>query len=224
MRTRRTGPHSQSVDEVLERLALSIPDPAMELSFSNPFELLVATVLSAQTTDRTVNRVTPVLFASFPTPEALSMADPERLQSLLRPTGFFKRKAEHVRLLAIALIERFGGHVPDSIDALVTLPGVGRKTASVVMAHAFHRPAIAVDTHVERVSRRIGWTKSTDPEKVEQTLAAMIPKEDWIIAASRILLHGRYVCLARSPKCVSCTLLDICPSRPGGTRSIDLPS
>ena len=205
----RTG---APVEQVLKRLSASIPSPRMELSFQNPFELLVATVLSAQTTDKTVNRVTPALFSRFPTPESFLEADPEELQSLLRPTGFYKRKAEHIRLLAKALFTRFDGQVPSTMDELVTLPGVGRKTASVVLANAFHKPAIFVDTHVSRVSQRLGWTTSKDPEKIERTLASLIHENGWILAASRLLLHGRYVCLARSPHCPECVLQDICPS------------
>jgi endonuclease-3 len=184
----------------------------MELSFSNPFELLVATVLSAQTTDKTVNRVTPVLFSRYATPKDLSEADPETLQSILRPTGFFKRKADHIRLLAKELLQRFAGQVPSSMEELVTLPGVGRKTASVVLAQAFNRPAIFVDTHVARVCQRLGWTTTGDPEKIERVLAAMVPENHWVLAASRLLLHGRYVCLARSPLCRECVLNTICPS------------
>jgi endonuclease-3 len=188
----------------------------MELSFSNPFELLVSTVLSAQTTDKTVNRVAPLLFSRFPTPGDLATADSRELESILRPTGFFKRKAEHIRQLARVIRDQYDGQVPSTMEKLVTLPGVGRKTASVVLAHAFHQPAIFVDTHVARVSRRLGWTQSEDPEKIERTLAALIPKNEWITATSRILLHGRYVCLARSPHCSRCVLFDICPSRESG--------
>ena len=200
------------VGEVLKRLEASIPDPKMELTYRSPFELLVATVLSAQTTDRMVNRVTPALFGRYPDPKALAAASLADLEEILRPTGFFHRKALHVRELAAALLQKFGGRVPDRMDDLVTLPGVGRKTASVVLAHAFHKPAIFVDTHVGRVCRRLGWTRSDNPEKIEQTLSELLPRELWIDSASRLLLHGRYICLAKNPLCGQCVLSDICPS------------
>lgn len=200
------------VGEVLKRLEASIPDPKMELTYQSPFELLVATVLSAQTTDRMVNRVTPALFGRYPDPKALAAANLADLEEILRPTGFFHRKALHVRELAAALLQKFDGRVPDRMDDLVTLPGVGRKTASVVLAHAFHKPAIFVDTHVGRVCRRLGWTSSDDPERIEQTLSELLPRELWIDSASRLLLHGRYICLAKNPLCGQCVLSDICPS------------
>ena len=200
------------VGEVLKRLEASIPDPKMELTYRSPFELLVATVLSAQTTDRMVNRVTPALFGRYPNPKALAAANLADLEEILRPTGFFHRKALQVRELAAALLQKFGGRVPDRMDDLVSLPGVGRKTASVVLAHAFHKPAIFVDTHVGRVCRRLGWTRSDNPEKIEQTLSELLPRELWIDSASRLLLHGRYICLAKNPLCGQCVLSDICPS------------
>lgn len=200
------------VGEVLKRLEASIPDPKMELTYRSPFELLVATVLSAQTTDRMVNRVTPALFGRYPDPKALAASNLADLEEILRPTGFFHRKALHVRELAAALLQKFDGRVPDRMDDLVTLPGVGRKTASVVLAHAFHKPAIFVDTHVGRVCRRLGWTSSDDPERIEQTLSELLPRELWIDSASRLLLHGRYICLAKNPLCGQCVLSDICPS------------
>lgn len=201
--------------KILDRLARSIPDPATELDFHTPFELLVATVLSAQTTDKTVNRVTPRLFTRYPTPSALSQADLPELEEILRPTGFFRRKALHAKALAEAIESRFQGAVPPRMEDLLTLPGVGRKTASVVLYHAFGQPAIFVDTHVGRVSRRLGLTESSDPEGVESDLARLIPKEGWGIAASRLLLHGRTVCLARAPRCEACTLPPLCPAWPG---------
>ena len=199
---------------ILARLKQAIPDPRTELAFHNPFELLVATVLSAQTTDLTVNRVTPELFARFPTPAALAEASLSELETLLRPTGFFRRKAQHVRELAQALATRYQGVVPETMEELVTLPGVGRKTASVVLFHGFSRPAIFVDTHVGRVSKRLGLTESDDPERVERDLSELIPKKDWGIAASRLLLHGRRVCLARRPLCETCPCTDLCPAFP----------
>ncbi len=200
------------VGEVMKKLEVSIPDPKMELTYRSPFELLVATVLSAQTTDRVVNRVTPALFGRYPGPKALAAANVSDLEEILRPTGFFHRKALHVRELAAALLQKFDGRVPDRMDDLVSLPGVGRKTASVVLAQAFHKPAIFVDTHVGRVCRRLGWTRSNDPEKIEQTLSELLPQDRWIDSASRLLLHGRYVCLAKTPLCGQCVLSEICPS------------
>ena len=200
------------VGEVMKKLEVSIPDPKMELTYRSPFELLVATVLSAQTTDRGVNRVTPALFGRYPGPKALAAANVSDLEEILRPTGFFHRKALHVRELAAALLQKFDGRVPDRMDDLVSLPGVGRKTASVVLAQAFHKPAIFVDTHVGRVCRRLGWTRSNDPEKIEQTLSELLPQDRWIDSASRLLLHGRYVCLAKTPLCGQCVLSEICPS------------
>ena len=200
------------VGEVMKKLEVSIPDPKMELTYRSPFELLVATVLSAQTTDRMVNRVTPALFGRYPDPKALAAANVSDLEEILRPTGFFHRKALHVRELAAALLQKFDGRVPDRMDDLVSLPGVGRKTASVVLAQAFHKPAIFVDTHVGRVCRRLGWTRSNDPEKIEQTLSLLLPRDHWIDSASRLLLHGRYVCLAKTPLCGQCVLSEICPS------------
>ncbi len=200
------------VGEVMKKLEVSIPDPKMELTYRSPFELLVATVLSAQTTDRMVNRVTPALFGRYPDPKALAAANVSDLEEILRPTGFFHRKALHVRELAAALLLKFDGKVPDRMDDLVSLPGVGRKTASVVLAQAFHKPAIFVDTHVGRVCRRLGWTRSNDPEKIEQTLSELLPQDRWIDSASRLLLHGRYVCLAKTPLCGQCVLSEICPS------------
>lgn len=211
--SRTPHPIRDHVATVLSRLKTHNPVPEMALTYANPFELLVATVLSAQTTDRTVNRVTPVLFSAYPTPAAMGAADPERLRTILRPTGFFQRKGDHIRRLAQDLEGRFNGTVPDTMEELVTLPGVGRKTASVVLAHAFGTPAIFVDTHVARVSRRLGWTLSSDPVRIEATLAGLIPREDWIVSASRLLLHGRHICLAKAPRCQGCPLFDLCQSR-----------
>lgn len=201
------------LSEILSRLSESIPDARMELDHKDPFQLLVATVLSAQTTDRTVNSVTPALFRTFPDANALANAPLEQVEEIIRPTGFYRRKAEHVIRLADALRTRFGGAVPDTMEDLVTLPGVGRKTASVVLAHGFGIPAVFVDTHVIRVSRRLMLTQSDDPAVIESDLKALMPPSGWIAGASRLLLHGRYVCLAKKPLCSTCVLEDICPSR-----------
>ena len=200
--------------DVLALLSGSIPDPRMELDARNPFELLVATILSAQSTDRMVNSVTPALFARFPGPEALMVADPETVEGLIRSTGFFHRKALQLIRLGQELTRRYQGEVPPRMEDLLTLPGVGRKTASVILAHGFHIPAIPVDTHVTRVSLRLGLTVSKDPEIIETDLKRLMDEKDWILGSSRILLHGRYVCLARKPLCSDCVLSGVCPSYP----------
>jgi endonuclease-3 len=210
----KTGKSDASkFSEILSRLSRSIPDARMELDHKNPFQLLVATVLSAQTTDRTVNAVTPALFRKFPDANALADAPVAQVEEIIRPTGFYRRKAEHVIRLADAIRTRFGGAVPDTMEDLVTLPGVGRKTASVVLAHGFGIPAVFVDTHVIRVSQRLKLTRSDDPAVIEEDLKVLMPPSGWIAGASRLLLHGRYVCLAKKPLCGTCVLEDICPSR-----------
>jgi len=204
---------SARIAEIFARLKLSIPNPAMELDFHSPFELLVSTVLSAQSTDKTVNTVTPALFQRFPDSVSMANASVLELESLIRPAGFFHRKSLQLIGLSREIAGRFNGNVPNTMSDLVTLPGVGRKTASVVLAYAYHIPAIAVDTHVTRVSGKLGFTKSGDPEEIELDLCRIIPKEEWIPSGSRLLLHGRYVCVAKKPLCPSCVLFDLCPSR-----------
>jgi endonuclease-3 len=188
------------------------PDATCALHYSNPLELLVATVLSAQTTDKKVNEVTPTLFARYPTATGYAGADRAELEELLRPTGFFRAKAQSVIGLGAALAERFDGQVPARLDALVTLPGVGRKTASVVLGHAFDVPALPVDTHVGRLSRRLGLSAETDPVKVEADLAALLPRRDWTAASDRLIFHGRRICHSRKPACGACGLAKLCPS------------
>ncbi|MHB1605014.1 MAG: endonuclease III [Leptospirales bacterium] len=197
---------------ILERLSISIREPRMELDASNAFELLVSTVLSAQSTDRTVNSVTPALFRQFPDARSLSAASVSEVEGLIRATGFFRRKAAQIIRLSLAVCDRFGGTVPLLMEDLLTLPGVGRKTASVVLAHGFGIPAVPVDTHVARVSLRLFLTSSSDPERIEEDLKRQMPESSWITGSSRLLLHGRYVCLARKPLCHECVLADICPS------------
>jgi endonuclease-3 len=176
--------------------------------------LLVATILSAQSTDRTVNSVTPALFARFPTPAALAAASQEEVEALVFRTGFYRNKAKAIRGAATAIVERFGGEVPRTLDELVTLPGVARKTANVVLGTAFGIPGgIAVDTHAGRVARRLDLTSHDDPEKVEADLCALFPVDDWTATGHRLVLHGRYVCLARKPRCTACPLYELCPSR-----------
>jgi endonuclease III len=201
--------------EVLARLGAARPGKAAELAtldFRNPFELLVATVLSAQTTDVGVNKVTPVLFARWPTPEDLAAADPEELETVLRPTGFYRAKARSVRGLAEALVERHGGAVPSGMPELTALPGVGRKTANVVRSVGMDLPGLPVDTHVGRVARRLRLTAQHDPVKAEAELNALVPAADRGRFSLLLILHGRTTCTARRPKCADCNLNDICPS------------
>jgi endonuclease III len=188
------------------------PDAHCELDFSAPFELLIATVLSAQTTDVRVNSVTPTLFAKYPTPADLAAADPEDVETIIQSTGFFRAKTKSIIGLAKAIEERFGGEVPSRMKDLVTLPGVGRKTANVVLGNAFGVPGITVDTHFGRLARRFGWTSETDPDKVEAEVGALIPKQEWTILSHRLIWHGRRRCHSRRPACGACPLARWCPS------------
>lgn len=193
-------------------LALRYPDAHCELDFTTPLELLVATVLSAQTTDVRVNQVTPELFSRYPDAAAYASANREDLQDVLRPTGFFRAKADAVIGIGQALVERFGGEVPARLEDLVTLPGVGRKTANVVLGNAFGVPGITVDTHVGRLARRLGWTESEDPVKVELELGELVEKREWTMASHRLIFHGRRTCFARNPACGACPVALDCPS------------
>ncbi|AEN73425.1 endonuclease III [Rhodothermus marinus SG0.5JP17-172] len=200
------------IGAILERLREAYPNATTELRWSSPFELLIVTVLSAQTTDKKVNEVSPELFRRYPTPEALAQANPEELEPLLRPLGYFRQKARTIVNLACQLVERHGGEVPRSMEELTALPGVGRKTAAIVLGTAFGiREGIAVDTHVSRVSQRLGLTSHKTPDKIEQDLMALVPREDWTWFGHALVLHGRYVCLARRPRCSQCVLADLCP-------------
>lgn len=197
------------------RLAAEHPGTPAELCalvHDGPFQLLAATILSAQSTDATVNKVTPALFARYPSPAALAAADPVELEQLIHPTGFFRAKARSLSGMATALVERFDGEVPRAMEDLVTLPGVGRKTANVVRSVALGLPGLAVDTHVGRLSLRLGLTGETDPVKVEHELNALIPAPDRGLFSLRLILHGRQVCVARRPRCEVCVLNDFCPS------------
>ncbi|WP_052022542.1 endonuclease III [Actinotalea ferrariae] len=193
-------------------LAQRYPDAGCELDFTTPFELLVATVLSAQTTDVRVNQVTPALFARHPDAPALAGADRTELEELIRPTGFFRAKAQSLLGLAQALVERHGGEVPARMEDLVLLPGVGRKTANVVLGNAFGVPGLPVDTHVGRVARRLGLTAEEDPVAVEHALGALLPRSTWVMASHRLIVHGRRTCHARRPACGACPLAPLCPS------------
>ncbi|MGW1268306.1 endonuclease III [Streptomyces sp. NPDC002491] len=193
-------------------LAEIYPYAHPELDFVNPFQLIVATVLSAQTTDLRVNQTTPGLFAEYPTPEDLAAADPEKVEEILRPTGFFRAKTKAVIGLSKALVEEFGGEVPGRLEDLVKLPGVGRKTAFVVLGNAFGRPGITVDTHFQRLVRRWQWTEQTEPEKIETEIAGLFPKSEWTMLSHHVIFHGRRICHARKPACGACPLAPLCPA------------
>jgi len=193
-------------------LAETYPDATIELDFTTPLELLVATILSAQSTDRRVNAVTPVVFARYPDAAAYAAADRAELERLITPTGFFRAKTDSLIKLGADLVERFHGEVPGTLAELVTLPGVGRKTANVVLGYAFGVPGITVDTHVGRLSRRLGWTRETDPEKVEPEVGALFPRKDWTLLCQRLIWHGRRRCHARNPACGACPVARWCPS------------
>jgi len=200
---------ARQIDKIL---AQTYPDAHCELNFENAFQLLVATVLSAQTTDVRVNLTVPALFAKYPTPEDLAAADPEDVETILKPTGFFRAKTRSAVGLSAELRDRFDGEVPHTLEELVTLPGVGRKTANVVLGNAFGVPGITVDTHFGRLARRFGWTTSLEPEKVEQEVGELIPKRDWTLLSHRLIWHGRRICHARKPACGVCPVARLCPS------------
>ncbi len=196
-------------------LAETYPDAHCELDFADPFQLLIATVLSAQTTDRRVNAVTPALFAAYPDAAALAAADRADVEAIIRPTGFFRAKTESIMALSANLVERFDGEVPGRLEDLVTLPGVGRKTANVVLGNAFGVPGITVDTHFARLVRRFGWVDEAtakDPVKTEHAVGALFPRKDWTMLCHRVIWHGRRRCHARKPACGACPVARWCPS------------
>jgi endonuclease III len=193
-------------------LAERYPDAHIELDFTTPLELLVATVLSAQTTDVRVNQVTPELFSHYKTAADYAAADRADLERIIQPTGFFRAKSDTLMKLGAKLAEDFGGEVPRRLDQLVTLPGVGRKTANVVLGNAFGIPGITVDTHFGRLSRRFGWTTSHEPDVVEQDVGRLFPKRDWVMLSHRLIFHGRRTCHARKPACGACPVARLCPS------------
>lgn len=195
---------------ILSVLEQAMPRAPVELAYRSPLELLVATILSAQCTDQRVNQVTPVLFRRYRRAEDYAKAKPAELEALIRSTGFFKSKARNIMACGKALTERFGGQVPSSMEALVTLPGVGRKTANVVLGAWFRKPALVVDTHVKRVANRLGLAASGDPDKIEAALQRLIPLRAWTAGSQRLLLHGRHVCLARKPRCERCAIYKDC--------------
>ncbi len=193
-------------------LARTYPDARAELDFASPWQLLVATILSAQTTDKRVNQVTPALFARWPDPAALAEADRAELEELLRPLGFYRAKANTLLQLGARVLADFGGEVPRTLAELVTLPGVGRKTANVVLGNAYGVPGITVDTHFGRLARRFGWTAQTDPDKVESEVGALFPPRDWVMLCHHVIWHGRRRCHARNPACGACPVASLCPA------------
>jgi len=202
---------AERAGETLTRLRQLHPDARVELDFESPLQLLVATILSAQSTDRRVNMVTPVLFARYPDATALANADSEELQEIIRSTGFFRQKAKNLRATCQLLVQEHGGEVPTGMDALTALPGVGRKTANVVRAVAYDLPGITVDTHCKRVSNRLELTGESDPVKIERDLGELYPESVWADVSRLFVWHGRYTCKARTPLCAECSLQDLCP-------------
>jgi endonuclease-3 len=207
---RAIGPYAL---EVFSRLKREYPDARTELDYETPLQLAIATILSAQCTDKRVNMVTPLLFRTFPTAASLADAPPEKLEEIIKSTGFFRNKTKSLIGLGKALVERHNGEIPDSMEELVKLPGIGRKTANVILGNAFGKnEGIVVDTHVARLSHRLGLTRETDPIKIEQDLMPLFPRNDWALLSHLLIFHGRRVCEARRPKCEICVLNDICPS------------
>jgi endonuclease III len=212
-RPRRTRDAPLRAPEILTRLMAAYPDASCALDYRNPFELLCATILSAQCTDARVNLVTPILFARYPTPEALARAKPAEVEAIVRPTGFFRNKTRSLIGMAQALVADFGGVVPQSMEELRKLPGVGRKTANVILGNAYGiNDGITVDTHVTRLSRRLGLTRHDDAVKIEFDLMPLFPRDHWGLISHLLIFHGRQVCIARRPRCEICVLSDLCPS------------
>lgn len=202
----------QRVRKILRRLKKTYPDAECALIHESPFQLLVATILSAQCTDERVNSVTPTLFERFPTPQDLADASQEEVEAIVRPLGFFRSKATNIRGMAQGLVDRHDGELPRTLDELVALPGVGRKTANVVLGTAFGiASGVVVDTHVKRISNLLGLTKSKNPDIIERDLTKILPKKEWVDYSHRLIHHGRQICIARRPRCTECPLLDVCP-------------
>jgi endonuclease-3 len=208
------APRGADFADVQERLEIAVPAAVCELDHRSPFELLIATILSAQSTDRTVNAVTPELFRRWPTPAALARAPQEEVEEVVKRTGFFRSKAKAIRGAAAQLVAEHGGQVPRELEALIALPGVARKTANVVLGTAYGIPSgFVVDTHVARVAGRLGLSRAKEPAKIEIDLCAGFARERWVDMSHRVLLHGRYTCLARQPNCAACPLNELCPAR-----------
>jgi endonuclease-3 len=209
----RKAPDEERHREILKRLKKEFPEARTALAFSNPLELLISTILSAQCTDVRVNMVTPALFAKYPTVKHFARAEQHELELDIKSTGFYHNKAKNIIGAAKTIVEKFGGTVPQTMEELLELPGVGRKTANCVLGGAFGiQSGIVVDTHVLRLSKRLGLTKEDNPEKVEQDLLTIVPKKDWYLFSNLLILHGRKTCNARKPLCGTCMLADICPS------------
>ena len=197
---------------IYRQLSKNYPNVRCELDYKNAFQLLVATVLSAQCTDKRVNQTTPALFKKYPNPQKMAKADLKDIQNLVKTTGFFRAKAKSIKGLSNKIMEEFNGMVPSTLEELITLPGVGRKTANVVLGHAFGIPGITVDTHFGRLSRRFGWSKQNNPVKVEFEVGELIPEKEWTNLSQRMIWHGRRVCHSRKPACGACALAKLCPS------------
>jgi endonuclease-3 len=208
--------HRKRLRAIAKTLERTMQHPKVELDHRSPWELLVATILSAQCTDQRVNLVTPSLFQKYRTATEMAEANLPELEELIRSTGFFKNKAKHLVACGKAVTERFGKQVPRTMEELITLPGVGRKTANVILGNAFGRPSVVVDTHVKRVAKRLGLTKSDNPDLIERDLQQLMPKSQWTAFSQRLLLHGRYVCLARKPQCRTCQVYRHCPWKEKG--------
>ena len=207
----------------VQRLRDAYP-AATELAHENTFQLLIATILSAQTTDKMVNLVTPKLFARYPTPFDLAAADPAEVEALIKPTGFFRAKTRRIIAASRTLVELFGGVVPSNMDDLLKIPGIGRKTANVILGAGFNQPGFAVDTHVIRLTNRLKLVSSRDPVKIERQVTSMVPKEEWTGLSLRLILHGRRICIARRPRCEECILNDFCPSSTTRPKAAKKPS
>lgn len=209
-----SGQHPHRVRAILEKLDEAYPAASCELVHKNPFQLLIATILSAQCTDARVNEVTRTLFPKYPTPEHFAYANPRELEQDIRPTGFFRNKAKSIIGASRKIVEQFGGKVPHTMEELLTLPGVARKTANVVLGTAFGIPSgVVVDTHVQRLARRLDLSRQKDPKKIEQDLMKIIPQDRWILLSHQLIWHGRRVCSARKPNCLACNLKDLCYSK-----------
>ncbi|HTR77860.1 MAG TPA: endonuclease III [Gemmatimonadaceae bacterium] len=209
----RRSAKSVRAPEIFDRLTRAYPNAHCALDFNSPFQLLVATILSAQCTDKRVNMVTPALFKRFPTPAALAAAPVPELEAIIKSTGFYHSKAKSLIGMATAIEERHGGRVPDEMSDLVALPGVGRKTANVILGNAFGKnEGVVVDTHVARLSRRLALTRHSDPEQIEQDLIRLFPRPQWTLLSHLLIEHGRTICDARKPKCALCVVSDLCPS------------
>ena len=210
--TAKLAKKKERAQAIYRILTKRYPNVRCELDFKNPLQLLIATVLSAQCTDKRVNAVTPALFKRYKKVGDFAGADLRELQGIIKSTGFYRAKAKNIKGLAMKILSEYNGKVPDKLEELIRLPGVGRKTANVVLGHAFNTPGITVDTHFGRLSRRFGWTKETDPVKVEFEVMELIPRKEWTNLSQRMIWHGRRICHARKPACGACPLAELCPS------------